>query len=295
MTGLSVATSTNPSNLPARYEIRRLTEEHLPWTIAVGFHSNAFYSPIWPATYPDAGQRFIGGFSAGEYLLRHQIVSGHSFGIFDLEYKFKREESKPNGKLYWDLNKIDASPEELHEQMDFPLVSIAMSYDGINPLDLEKMGPLMKVLPAFETTYSMINERDPRKDIWKPTGPKQVLLRNATATRHDAEGKGLTRKLADFLMRYAAEQGFQNIQSVTAHDAVFSVWSNPPRPFNSTLICEFNTQDAIEEKQVNGETVMTKVFGDAKQRVTKVWVELKPTANGQASQGEPQAQVGAIV
>ncbi|KAK4934483.1 hypothetical protein LTR10_024265 [Elasticomyces elasticus] len=295
MTGLSVATSTNPSNLPARYEIRRLTEEHLPWIIAIGFHSNGFYSPIWPVTYPDSGERIIRGFPAGDYLYRHQVVSGHSFGIFDLEYKFKREKSKPHGKLYWDLNKLDATPEELLEQMDFPLISIAMSYDGINELDFGKMGPLMAILPAFGTIYGMVIEKDPRKDSWKPTRPKQVLLRNATSTRHDAEGKGLTRKLADFLMRYAAEEGFQSIQIETAHDAVCKTWSNPPAPFKSTVICDFNTQDAVEEKQVNGETVKVKVFGKANQRVTRIWVDLKPTANGQLLNGSSEPKVGAIV
>lgn len=282
MTGLSVATSTNPTNLPARYEIRRLTEEHVPWIIALIFHSSGFHSPIWPLVYPDVKARVIRGFPKADYLYRHQVLSGHSFGVFDLEYQFKREESKPDGKLYWDLDNIDVSPEELLEQMDFPLVSVAMAYDGTDPLDLESMGPMLEILPGFLVIYSMLHERDVHRDSRQPTAPKQIMLRNGTATRHDYEGKGLTRKLSEFLMRYAAEQGFQSIEIASAHDAVCKVWSTPPPPFKSTMICDFNTQDAVEEKQVDGETVKVKVFGDVNQRVTKMLVDLQPTANGHA-------------
>lgn len=59
-----------------------------------------------------------------------------------MEYKFKRPTSKPEGRLYWDAThpSADETGTELLEQMDFPLSSIALAYDGINDLDLQKLG-----------------------------------------------------------------------------------------------------------------------------------------------------------
>jgi hypothetical protein len=99
--------------------------------------------------------------------------------VFDTEYQFKRAESAPEGKLYWDKNNPskDETGAEMLAQMDFPLCSVAMSYDGINPLDFEKLGPLIACLPAFATIYGGLEARDPRDPgSWKATGPNQVLV-----------------------------------------------------------------------------------------------------------------------
>jgi len=297
MTNLSVATPSNPTHLPARYEIRRLTEAHIPWASAMVCHANMFYSPVWPVVYPEGKTaRLYQGFTAADYLVRHQISSGHSFGVFDLEYRFRRPESQPGGKLHWDLDDTDADADRLLEQMDFPLVSIALAYDGFNALDFDKMGPMMECLPLFGAVYHLLEAGDTRDgSSWKPTAPNQVLLRNATATRHDAEGHGIMRKLAEFLMRYAAEQGFRAIQIECLQDAVTKVWSQPPTPFKGTLVAEFRCEDIEEERQTEaGETVKVKVFGQAKQRATKIFVDLRPdAANGQVPY-VAQSAVGAL-
>jgi len=297
MTNLSAATASNPSYLPARYEIRRLEEKHIPWSVALVFHSNMFCSPVWPVVYPEAKTaRLMRGYAAGDYLIRHQIMSGHSFGVFDLEYRFKRPESEvEGGKLYWNPDDLDATEEELLDQMDFPLVGVALAYDGINPLNFAKMGPLIGVLPLFGDIYGHLGSRDSRDPAsWQPTEPHQVLLRNATATRSDAMGLGLMRKLAEFLMRYAAEQGFRAIQIECLQDAVTKVWLSPPPPFKATLICEFNTQDIVEEREVDGKPVQVKPFRDAKQRATKIFVDLKPSDIGNVSGGVSLPGVGAL-
>ncbi|KIY03167.1 uncharacterized protein Z520_01634 [Fonsecaea multimorphosa CBS 102226] len=299
MTKLSAATATNPTNLPPRYEIRRLTEEHIEWVKAIVLHSNMFYSPVWPVCYPEAKTaRLYRGFGAVDYLIRHQIESGHSFGVFDLEYKFKRDESKSTGgKLYWDLKDETLDQDQLLQQMDFPLVSVALAYDGLHELDMEKIMPLIECLPLFGAVYHVLEESDPREAAsWKPTGEKQVLMRNATSTRHDAEGNGIMKALAQFLMRYAAEQGFRGIQIECLADAVTKVWSQPPAPFKSTIVAEFNTQDYEEEVEVDGVKKKVKPFGEAKQRATKVYCELKPTQNGHANGLAPAAvpAVGAL-
>ncbi|OAP65431.1 hypothetical protein AYL99_01403 [Fonsecaea erecta] len=285
MTNLSAATATNPTNLPPRYEIRKLTDEHIEWAKAIVLHSNMFYSPVWPVCYPeDKTARLYRGFEACDYLVRHQIKSGHSFGVFDLEYQFKRDESKPHGKLYWDLQDTTLDRDQLLEQMDFPLVSIALAYDGINGLDHEQIGRLVACLPLFGAVYQVLTEKDPRDPAsWAPTAEGQVLLRNATSTRHDAEGKGLMKALAQFMMRYAAEQGFRAIQIECLADAVTKVWSQPPPPFKGTVICEFNTEDYEEEvEEAEGVTKKIKPFLPVRQRATKIYCDLKPAQNGHA-------------
>ena len=273
-----VATTVlNPSYLPPRYEIRRLTEKDLPWISAIVIHSNMFFNNIWPVTYPDdVVKRCFDGFHKCDYLMRHQVESGHSFGVFDTEYEYKTEEArKEGGKLLWDLENTDVTGEELLRQMDFPLVSIAMAYDGINALDMEKLMPLIMVLPVFGTMYHQLDVLDPRDPAsWKPKRPKEVLMRNATSTRHDYEGKGLMRKLANFLMRYADQEGFRGIQIETASDAACRVWSNPPEPFKATVVSQFRSEDYSEEEEVDGIKRQVNPYGAAKQHMAKVYVDL---------------------
>lgn len=278
MSNLSAKKPSNPTGLPSRYEVRKLTVEDIPWATAIVLHSNIFYSSIWPITYP-TGQtaRLYNCFQKGEYLIRHQVESGHSFGVFDLEYRFKRQESKATGgKLYWDFKTMSLGADELLEQMDFPLLSIALSYDQINPLVPEKLGPLMEELPLFGTAYHILEELDTRDGSWKASRPNEVLLRNATSTRRDAEGMRLMAKLARFVMRYAAQAGFRAIQIETFDDRVFNVWLEPPAPFKGSRISHFNTWEYTQDEDFR-ETIRTFYpFGDAHQTINKVFVDLKP-------------------
>lgn len=249
--------------------------KHVAWASAIVIHSNVFCSPIWPITYPnDKTQRAYEALKTANYLVVHQISSGLSFGVFDTEYQFKNPESIPTeGKLYWDPSDLTADRAKLLEQMDFPLCSVALAYDGINPLDMEQIMPLIATLPAFGTVYHNLEQLDPRPpESWKPTGPHQLLLRNATSTREDYEGQHLMKKLAQFLMRHAAEQGFRAIQIECAHDAVTHTWCNPPKPFKGHLISSFDTATYEETDEKTGKKVNP--FGAAKQVVTKVYVDL---------------------
>ena len=277
MTKLNAATPSNPSHLPDRYEIRRLTSEHTPWVKAIVIHSNIAHSPVWTKIFPtNRAQKMYDMFHAADYLCKHQIDSGHSFGVFDLEYKYKRAESEATGgKLYWDEENPAVSDAELLQQMDFPLASVALAYDGVNPLDMEEVMKLVAVLPQFGTVYHHLEVLDPRPPAsWKATGPNQVLMRNATSTRHDAETKGLMRRLAEFLMRYAAELGFRGAQIECLHDRVTEVWSNPPKPFEGRVVCQFEIAGYKEEQEVDGKTVMVNPFEPAQQMCSKVYVDL---------------------
>ena len=269
-----VPSPENPAKLTSRYEVRQLKPEHAAWAAAIVCHSNIFHSPVWPLAYPeDKVKRLYAMFNNCDYLLNHQIDSGMSFGIFDLEYKYKRPESAATGgKLYWNEKELDIDPPTLLKQMDFPLCSVAMAYDGINELEFPKLMPLIETLPLFATLYhelEIADKRDPAS--WKPKGPKEVLLRNATSTRADYEGEGLMKKLAQWLMRQAVGNGFRGIQIECAHDAVTHVWLNPPKPFSAELESKFDTAVYTQEDE-EGRTIHP--FREGKQVITKIYVTL---------------------
>ncbi|KAL9110567.1 MAG: hypothetical protein Q9227_004925 [Pyrenula ochraceoflavens] len=280
VTTLSVASDRNPSHLPPRYEIRRLTLEHIPWALAVVGHSNVFCSPLWAKVYPkDPAGLMYEVSKAGDYLVRHQVLSGMSFGVFDLDYKFKRPESeKTGGALYFDESDPSADSSKILEQMDNPLVSVALAYDQTNPLDMEQMGPILKCLPLFGLLYGILEGLDKRDPSWKATEPRQVLMRNATSTRADYEGEGLMKKLAQFLMREADYLGYRGIQIECAHDAVCKTWLNPPAPFKGELVARFDCKtyemEDEEAKKEGREGVMVKPFAPSEQVISKVFVHL---------------------
>ena len=269
-----VTNGKNPTHLPARYEIRQLTIDHIPWVIAIVMHTNVFHSPVWPVIYPDAKtKRLRRGALASDYLICHQVESGMSFGIFDKGYQYKRPESAATqGKLYWDQDDLESDGPALLEQMDFPLVSVALAYDGNKPLDLPSLMPLFDVLPLFPMIYHILEGLDKRNpESWKPQRPHDVLMRNAASTRADYEGQGLMKKLAQWLMREAALEGYRGIQIECGHDAVTHTWLHPPKPFEGDLVAKF---DMGTYEQENEDGTKTRLFEPAKQVCTKIYVTL---------------------
>ncbi|KAF3407711.1 hypothetical protein DPV78_000908 [Talaromyces pinophilus] len=255
-----------------RYEIHKLTAKHLPWAKAIITHSNVFHSPLWPAIYSlNKTQRAYALFSACDYMMAHQIASGLSYGVFDTQYKFKRADSvATGGALYWDAEaNPEATGEELLNQMDFPLVSIAMALDQFDPLDEARLGPLVETLPFYADLYHEFDRLDTRQAAsWKATAPGQVMLRNGTSTRADYEGAGVMKELAHFLMRRAAEEGFRAISIECLHDAVCHVWMNPPDPYKARLIVQFN----INQYKKEDESIP---YPNVDQLASRVFVELK--------------------
>jgi len=227
-------------------------------------------------TYPnDKTKRFNTFMETATYLVSHQIDSGHSFGVFDTEYTYRSSSSAAtHGAFTHDPNDSNADAKSILAAMDFPLVSVALSYDAANPLDMNQLVPLINTVPVFGTIYAVLGAADKRDPAsWNATGPGQVLMRNGTSTRADYEGKGIMAGLARWVMRYAAREGFRGIQIECLADAVTHVWANPPAPFKGGVVSEFNTATYEEKDEETGE--MRNPFGEAKQRVTKVYVHLK--------------------
>ncbi|KAH6659079.1 hypothetical protein BKA67DRAFT_543499 [Truncatella angustata] len=268
--------TTKVTGLPPRYEIRTLGREHADWAKAIVIHSNMFSSPVWPALYPENKTgRSYRGFKAADYLVDKQIDSGLSLGIFDKEYVYKRAESAAtNGKLYWDLEDESVDGGTLAEQMDFPLLSVALAYDGFNALEFPRLQSLIDSLPAFADVYAGLaagDKRDPKD--WQPTGPGQVIMRNATSTKPGEEGHGFMKTMARHMMRKAADEGFRGIQIECAHDAVIHVWGNPPSPFVGHRISEINC-NTYEAKAEDG--TVSYPLRPSKQNLVKIYVDLKP-------------------
>lgn len=265
---------TNPTNLPSRYEIRKLDLEHSQWAAAIVCHSNMFHSTVFPHVYPEGKTaRFNNMLKAADYLVDHQINSGLSLGVFDKEYQYKRAESaSTNGKFYWDSENNDVSGDELLEAMDFPLVSVALSYDGADSLDSARMEPLVASLPVFALVYHHLDVLDPRPfEDWRPAKQRgEILMRNATSTRREYEGKGLMAALARYLMRDAAAKGYKASNIECLNDAVTHVWSEPPSPFKGEIISSFRSEEYEEDQ--DGKKINP--FAPSKQLVTRVWTTL---------------------
>lgn len=204
-TNTKVPNPSNPSSLPPRYEIRKLEPHDYPWVVALNSHSNLFHSPLWTTLYPNNLTSRLHKFSdAVEWFFMHQINSGLSWGVFDTEYVFKRDESRATGgKLYWDPNEegvqeeqgLEAESQRLLEQMDFPLVSIELGYDAVDALDMNKMGPMLRRIA------DTLNARDEDLSARTPTARGEVMMRYGTATRRDYQGQGIAAGMARWVMR----------------------------------------------------------------------------------------------
>lgn len=261
--------------LPSRYEIRVLEPEYLKWASAIITHSNLFHSPVWPVLYPEnLTKRAYDLIDCLDYMVNHQIASGLSLGVFDKEYKFKREESAATGgKLYWDHSDESADAAKLLEQMDFPLVSVALAYDSFNGYDMVKLSAIFPILPAFAPTFHLLGTKDQREpSSWQAKAPGEVAFRNATATRRDYEGRGIMKATAQYMMRDMAAKGYRGIQIEAFSDAVHHVWSKPPAPFKADVISEI---DMWTEEEVNEKGEVVYPFRPGKQRLTKIYCTLK--------------------
>ncbi|KAK3994200.1 hypothetical protein QBC44DRAFT_379555 [Cladorrhinum sp. PSN332] len=283
------------TGLPPRYEIRTLSgPEHAKWACALITHCSVFSSPVWSRIYTQKrAQLCYDMFRVALYQMSHQVDSGLSLGIFDTEYQFKNPESATaGGKLYWDdgmtmnsnqtttatttTTTTTATGSEnglnvlLLDQMDFPLVSVALSYDSFYPLDKTKLKPLYDLFPLLPLRNKATDRRDLRDPAeWQATGPGQVLFRGGTATKSGEEGRGFMKKLSWYLMRKAAAEGWRAIQIGCMHDAVSKVWETPPEPFGAEVVVRFRCVEDGDDEELR------RVFEGSEQEVTRVWVALR--------------------
>ncbi|KAL4863298.1 hypothetical protein BDV12DRAFT_177644 [Aspergillus spectabilis] len=266
---------SNPIKISPRFEIRKLETQHLEWAKAIISHSNVFHSPVWAKLYPEnQASRFYAAFDGVTYLVQHQIDSGLSYGVFDKEYQFKRPESAAiGGANYWETERDpNLSGDEILQQMDFPLASIALAFDAADPIDMARVAPLFEALPAFAAFASYLDARDTRDPTsWEAKGPREVLKRMGTSTRADYMNVGITKTMAHWFMWEAAEKGFRGINIECYHDAVNHIWMHPPSPFRSELVAKIKVNEY--EKEEDGQII--RPYPHVTQVLSKVYVFLK--------------------
>lgn len=262
----------NPSPLPARFEIRKIEAKDVPWVLAILAHSNILCGPIWSVALPQEGriERVYKFYHAMEGVIRHNAIDSYSYGVWDTEYKFTRPESATTGgKLYWDESDLDATPEQLLEQMDFPLVSVAIAFDGLKKPDMSLYDPIIELIPLFKHLQGAMEAGDTRRPEEKnPRLLGQMLFRSGTATRLDYAGHGLAKGLGHWLMKEAAAYGFIGMQIGVAHAALEKVFMNPPAPFTAKIVSDVN----LAEFEVEEDGVKTKPCAACDAPFKKIYV-----------------------
>ena len=263
-------------DLPARYELRIVPEEHLDWIRAVMCFAFIHRTKLWTALVPEDERTALtyGAYLGCEGLALHMIKSGKTLAVYDKEYAFKRPGSAAQGgKLWWDVEDKAANRDKLAEQMDFPLVHLAAAYDQFERPSPEAMSSAVGSLPPMGHAFGALGSRDPRSlEESMATALGQNLSRVATVTQEGYEGQKLMRLTAQYMMRKSAEEGFRAINISAFSDAVFHIWSNPPEPFKAKEICHLDYYD-YEETADNGTTSFP--FRPADFRATKLVIELR--------------------
>lgn len=215
--------------------IRPLTPEDAEWATAVSSHGGRFHSPLWSNIYPDRGtEDTYRLFACARPLMLHCIESGMSLGAFDTRYRFRRAESEAvGGKLYWDPKNREHSGQQLLEEMDFPLVHVALAFNADNPPTAEMMADVLKVMPLWTWFSEKLSQSNHTEE---QTHPSKVLKRVGTDTRYDYTGKKIMRQVAHFQIGLAKKKGYTRIDIDSAHPAVTKVWMNPPIPHHARMI-----------------------------------------------------------
>ncbi|KAJ5975036.1 hypothetical protein N7481_008743 [Penicillium waksmanii] len=241
--------------LSPRYQIRKLTLADLSSAKALLVQSKTSPSSICPAV--ESGNQTILAYQqyhAVEDLVRHTINSNMSFGVFDTEYTYRYPSSiKTGGKLHWDVNDIRASSKQLLHQIDFPLVSIALSHDAADPPDEHVMRRHLDIRPGYAQLCAHLESLIPAsaRDGYRDAPLGKVLMRKGSVTRGDYEGRGIMKGLALWLVVEAKRRGFEIIEIPVSNAIVRRVWENLPPPCRVVVMAEYVIED-LEVCDENG-------------------------------------------
>lgn len=261
--------------LPPRFEIRVVTEEHQEWIRALMAFGFVHRTKLWMALVPDDEKvpLTLRAYVGMKDLALHMIKSGKTIAVYDKEYVYKRPESAATGgKLWWDVNDKTATRAQLLEHMDFPLVHLAAAFDQFDKPNPEVSSAASGSIPPMAHAFRALGSRDPRSpEESMASGPRQTLSRVATVTQEGYEGQKLMKMTAHYMMRKTAEEGFRAMQIQCFSDAVTHVWSNPPEPFKARKICELDYY-SYEETNEKGETTFP--FRPADFTATKLIIDL---------------------
>ncbi|KAK3299861.1 uncharacterized protein B0H64DRAFT_379303 [Chaetomium fimeti] len=212
-------------------------------------------------------------FDAIEYSSIENIRSGLSYGVFSTENKWANPDEE--GTLKWDFDDRSADREKLLEQMDFPLVSIAMSKDVVKSgcVPRTNVEAWSEIVDGHRDISDGLKAGDKRPEsVWAPTNRGNVVRRSGTHTRGDHAGKGLSKALAHYVMHKIREHdnGYRAILIHTGSEAVDKVWLRPPVPFKSEEISTFST--AGYQKRNSHTGALYNPFGSAEVVSRRIWI-----------------------
>ncbi|KAL2194767.1 hypothetical protein P885DRAFT_71172 [Corynascus similis CBS 632.67] len=263
--------------LPEGYEIRRLEREHLPWVQAIVGHTMSFDSPIWSKVFYEAGptQRAYDMYHAIAASALQSIDFGLSYGVFLTNHSCRIPGEK--GRLEWNFGDATATREQLLGQMDFPLVSIALSKDAAAPKPPTAAGVRSwgDIVDGHNDISAGLKAGDARdQQIWVPEREGEVVRRSGTHTRGDHAGRGLARALAHRVMREVRDDERRKFRAILIHtgaEAVNRLWLHPPAPFHAELVSNFDTACFSKARDETGEVVYNP-FGTAKVECKRIWI-----------------------
>ncbi|KAI3322061.1 hypothetical protein HD806DRAFT_545303 [Xylariaceae sp. AK1471] len=287
-----VITDTHGIILPSRYVIRRLDSSIRDWVIAMGIdgfmlRDASLWKPLLP--FPKTANALLGLEKlAGHY--QHSISSGHSFGIFDMQYVFSRPAAAAASRmLHWRGNE-DLDPgqtefetygaEQMRDAMDFPLVCIALAYDAFAPRDPRAARDMLDLIPLQQQLGAFLGSVSENYGTGKgkalaasePTGFGQVLVRSGCVTRMGYERQGLATALNRFVMLEAKAWGFRGIKVGIGNPSVLRCYTNPPEGCRTVVVAHWDFEE-IEMEDEDGNIIRPYV-GSGMKDGWEVWCDL---------------------
>ncbi|KAI1075688.1 hypothetical protein F5B20DRAFT_585056 [Whalleya microplaca] len=275
-------TNTHGVVLDPRYQIRRVDPSVGDWAKAMGvegflLRDATLWKPILPA--PKTANA-LKGFRklSGHY--NHSIMSGHSYAIFDTQYRYRRTQSAAyGGMLYWDELDPRESGFEKHgrrkmlERMDFPMVCIAFAFDAFAPRSESATAKMLDLLPLQSQLGAFLASMDPRPmETWAPTDYGQVLIRSGCVTRPGYEGQGLATALNQFVMLEAKWRGFYGINVGMGNASIYRSYMNPPPGVRSEVLSYWDFEE-IELVDKRGRKIRPYV-GSGMKEGWYIWCDL---------------------
>lgn len=271
---------THGVELSDRYYIGKIDASVAEWAKALMIYGFMLRTSIWtPILREPKTANALRALKLLSDYFEHAINSGLSYGVFDKEYQYHRSESgAEGGKLYWD----ELDPEnpylgmKMIEHMDFPLVSVAMSYDFFYQRKADFEPPIREILPLHLPMMALLAKGAPGpSDPRWPKAGGEVVCRTGTVTKPGYERRGLMTALNRFVMMEMKSRGYRNLIIGTAGNgpSVHRVYTNLPMGCSSQVLHHYNVEE-MELEDENGQTVKPYLGCDLKEG-WMVWVDLQ--------------------
>jgi hypothetical protein len=253
---INVIDDTHGIKLPERYYIGEIDSSVAEWCKALMIYGFMLRTSIWtPILREPKTANALRALKLLSDYFDHAITSGLSYGVFDTEYQSKHPQADVGiGKLHWD--QLDPKDPYLRikmiEEMDFPLVSVALSYDFFNQRKADFEPSILEILPLHPVMMSILAQEAPGpQDPRWPQAPGEVVCRTGTVTKPGYERRGLMTALNKFVILEMRSRAYRNLIIGTAGNglSVHHVYTNPPDGCGSEVLHHYD----VETMELDGE------------------------------------------